>query len=128
MPRDDGGGAVSSSLADDVAAERLLALLANELRMRIVEAVGLSERSLSELIDVIDAAPSAVLTQVAKLRAGRVIVSTRAAGGVIYRLDDPAALALVRYVRALGKRGQLRARPHVRGLWAAARARASASS
>ncbi len=125
MSNGEVSGRRAMRLGDDLAAERLFAMLANELRLRIIEAVGTDERSLDDLMRLTDASPSSVLTQVSKLRAGHILVSRRSGTEVIYRLDDPMALLLARQVRAMAARGQLKPRPHVRGLWTRARSRAT---
>jgi len=83
------------------AAVRVLKLLADPTRLRIVWALLHGEHSVSEIANHVAMQPAAVSHHLAKLRAERVVGTRRDGNRMFYAIHDPTIDALVR--QALGE-------------------------
>ncbi|MBI3439946.1 MAG: winged helix-turn-helix transcriptional regulator [Proteobacteria bacterium] len=76
-------------------ATRLLKLLANEQRLKVLCRLSAGEASVSDLADYVDIAQSALSQHLAKLRADRLVDTRRDGQTIYYRLSDPMTQRLV---------------------------------
>lgn len=76
-------------------AAHLLKLLANDHRLIILCRLGEREMSVSELLECVDLAQSALSQHLAKLRAEKLVATRRAGQMIYYRLASPEAAKLV---------------------------------
>ena len=76
-------------------ATRLLKLLANEQRLKVLCRLSAGEASVSDLADYVDIAQSALSQHLAKLRADRLVDTRRDGQTIYYRLSDPMTQKLV---------------------------------
>jgi ArsR family transcriptional regulator, virulence genes transcriptional regulator len=76
-------------------AARLLRALGNERRLAILCELVTGERSVGELMAAVGLQQSALSQHLAKLRAAGIVATRREAQTIFYRLDDPAAAALM---------------------------------
>jgi len=78
------------------AAASLLKALANEKRLMIVCELSEGERSVGALVETVGLSQSALSQHLAKLRAGRFVMTRRRGQTIYYSLADPAVIRLVR--------------------------------
>ena len=76
-------------------AARLLKLLANEQRLKVLCRLSEGEVSVSELAAQVDLAQSALWQHLAKLRADRLVSTRRDGQTIYYRLADPMTEKLI---------------------------------
>lgn len=76
-------------------AAQLLKLLANDHRLIILCRLGEREMSVSELLEHVNLAQSALSQHLAKLRAEKLVATRRDGQMIYYRLASPAAAKLV---------------------------------
>lgn len=76
-------------------AARLLKLLANEQRLKVLCRLSEGEVSVSELADYVGLAQSALSQHLAKLRADRLVATRRDGQTIYYRLADPMTEKLI---------------------------------
>ena len=72
---------------------------ANPWRLRIVEALGASEQTVSELVQALGIAKSNVSQHLATMRDKGVVLARREGGHVFYRLSSPKILEACRLMR-----------------------------
>ncbi|MBS0383905.1 MAG: winged helix-turn-helix transcriptional regulator [Proteobacteria bacterium] len=76
-------------------ATRLLKLLANEQRLKVLCRLSGGELSVGELAEHVDLAQSALSQHLAKLRADRLVATRRDGQTIYYRLADPTTEKLI---------------------------------
>lgn len=76
-------------------AARLLKLLANEQRLKVLCRLSDGELSVSELAEYVDLTQSALSQHLAKLRADRLVATRRDGQTIYYRLADPMTERLI---------------------------------
>ena len=76
-------------------AARLLKLLANEQRLKVLCRLSEGEVSVSELAEYVNLAQSALSQHLAKLRADRLVATRRDGQTIYYRLADPMTEKLI---------------------------------
>jgi DNA-binding transcriptional ArsR family regulator len=74
---------------------RLLELMANERRLMILCELGSGERSVGELMSVIDLSQSALSQHLAKLRAEGLVATRRVSQTIYYHLASARAAAII---------------------------------
>jgi len=76
-------------------ATRLLKLLANEQRLKVLCRLSAGEASVGDLADYVEIAQSALSQHLAKLRADRLVDTRRDGQAIYYRLSDPMTQKLI---------------------------------
>jgi len=83
---------IQGKLAD---ASRLLEALANPRRLAVLCALAEGERSVGDLVGIVGLQQAALSQHLAKLRRAGIVATRRSAQMIYYRLDSPAAVAVV---------------------------------
>jgi DNA-binding transcriptional ArsR family regulator len=94
MYADSGIGDGSSEVEVEVAAE-IFSMLADPTRIRIVLALGDTERSVNDLAAGVDRSATSVSQHLAKLRLARLVTTRQEGNRVFYSLANDHALRLV---------------------------------
>jgi DNA-binding transcriptional ArsR family regulator len=97
-------GAVTAEECGAEALARYFRVLGDPTRLRIVEALLEGERSVSELVALVDAPQGRVSNHLACLRWCRVAEAERRGRRVVYRIADPRLGDLIREARSLAAR------------------------
>ena len=95
--------AVSKPGLDHEALSRFFRILGDPTRLRIVEALLVGERTVSELIEIMDVPQSRVSNHLACLRWCRFVESERRGRTVVYRIADERIAALVELAGSLAE-------------------------
>lgn len=86
---------IKSLTEKSVEASRLLAMLSNPHRLRLLCALQEAERSVSALEAIVGLSQSAVSQHLAKLRAAGIVATRREAQTIYYAIADPRAARLL---------------------------------
>ncbi len=82
-------------------AAHLLEMMANPRRLMILCELADGERSVSDLVPVVDLQPAALSQHLARLRAAGLVSTRRASQMIYYRLANPAVIAVINTLAAV---------------------------